>query len=78
MNTQRISQDFFNAGLEYARVWKDENSNPETQTPDALLAAASQEFDAYWTASHEEWTPSDYRELAISCFIDGFGNYTQD
>lgn len=65
-------QKFENAGREYARVWKDDSSNPETQTPEALRAAALQEVDAFWTDLEEEFEVEEYRDALVSAFIRGF------
>lgn len=71
-NLYDVEQYFIKAGIEYARVWKDEKSNPEKQTTEALTAAATKEFenlDIEWPSNEKR---EYFLEVSIEAFVDGF------
>lgn len=68
MNTY---QNFYFAGQEYAHIWKDANSNPETQTDEALREAVMQEVALTEVAE-------DDVETAVIAFKAGFDSIKVD
>lgn len=68
MTVAKVLKDFYKMGVLYARDAKE-------VTVLSLMEAAISVFDTYCERhSHLQFDPNDFREYAISAFIDGFGN----